>query len=222
VPNGLLRQGRNRDDADIRSIAILSDLDGTLIDSKASVIRAFEWWADLRRLPLSVADRLPHGRTSTAAAAVLAPHLDAATEGAILDDRQRDDTEGVIALPGARTLLQSHTRIAVVTSCPVPLAHARLAAAGLPLPRTLVTPELTRHGKPHPEPYLLGAELLNAAVDECVVLEDAPSGVASGRAAGMTVICVLTTHSQADLFGAAAYIADLTELRDALDALGIN
>lgn len=79
-------------------IAILSDLDGTLIDSKASVIRAFEWWADLRGLPPGVADRIPHGRTSTAAAAVLAPHLDAETEGAILDERQREDTEGVIAL----------------------------------------------------------------------------------------------------------------------------
>lgn len=52
-------------DADIAPVAILSDLDGTLIDSKASVIRAFEWWAGLRALPPGVADRLPHGRTST-------------------------------------------------------------------------------------------------------------------------------------------------------------
>jgi len=85
----------------MREIAILSDLDGTLIDSKASVTRAFGWWAELRGLPSDVVDRIPHGRTSTAAAAMLAPHLDAATEGAILDERQRDDTEGVIAIAGA-------------------------------------------------------------------------------------------------------------------------
>jgi mannitol-1-/sugar-/sorbitol-6-phosphatase len=200
----------------------LSDLDGTLIDSKASVVRAFEWWADLRHLPPGVAERLPHGRTSTAAAAELAPHLDAAVEGAILDERQRVDTEGVVALRGARGLLESHPRLAVVTSCPIPLARARLAAAGLPLPAMLVTPELTKRGKPDPEPYLLGAELLGAAVTECVVLEDAPVGVASGRAAGMIVIGVLTTHNREDLGGATACIADLTELADALDAIGIN
>jgi mannitol-1-/sugar-/sorbitol-6-phosphatase len=200
----------------------LSDLDGTLIDSKASVVRAFEWWADLRHLPPGVAERLPHGRTSTAAAAELAPHLDAAVEGAILDERQRVDTEGVVALRGARGLLESHPRLAVVTSCPIPLARARLAAAGLPLPAMLVTPELTKRGKPDPEPYLLGAELLGAAVTECVVLEDAPAGVASGRAAGMIVIGVLTTHNREDLGGATACIADLTELADALDAIGIN
>jgi sugar-phosphatase len=169
---------------DVARIAILSDLDGTLIDSKSSVIRAFEWWVDLRGLAPGVADRIPHGRTSTAAAAVLAPHLDAVAEGAILDERQRQDTEGVVALPGARTLLTTCARIAVVTSCPVPLASARLLAAELPRPETLVTPELTSRGKPYPDPFLLGAELLGAAADECVVLEDAPSGVASGRAAG--------------------------------------
>jgi sugar-phosphatase len=208
--------------SELARIAILSDLDGTLIDSKASVIRAFEWWADLRRLPRGVADRIPHGLTSTAAAAVLAPHLDAASEGAILDDRQREDTDGVLALPGSRALLTTCPRLAIVTSCPVPLATARLAAADLPSPRTLVTPELTSRGKPHPDPYLLGAGLLDAAIDHCVVLEDAPSGVASGRAAGMQVVAVLTTHAQDDLPGAAAYIADLTELCDALHSLGLG
>ena len=198
---------------------ILSDLDGTLIDSKASVRRAFEWWADLRQLPADVVERVPHGRTSTAAAALLAPHLDAATEGAMLDQRQCDDTRGVVALAGARVLLETHPRLAIVTSCPVPLAHARLAAAGLPRPATLVTPELTKRGKPEPDPYLLGAELLGATPAECVVLEDAPAGIASGRAAGMIVIAVLTTHRRDELPGAAAYLNDLTELSEALTEL---
>ena len=99
--------------------------------------------------------------------------------------------------------------------------RARLTAAELPSPSTLVTPELTERGKPDPQPYLLGAELLGVAADDCVVLEDAPSGVASGRAAGMTVIALLTTHEQRELSGAAAYITDLTELDDALAALGV-
>ena len=205
-----------------QSTAILSDLDGTLIDSKASVMRAFEWWAELRHLPSGTADRVPHGQPSTAAAAMLAPHLDATVEGALLDDRQQDDTEGVVALKGAHDLLANHPRFAVITSCPVRLAHARLLAAGLPLPAILVTPELTERGKPDPEPYLLGARLLGATPDDCVVLEDAPAGIASGRAAGMTVVALLTTHSRDDLPGAAAYISDLTELRAELDALGFT
>jgi mannitol-1-/sugar-/sorbitol-6-phosphatase len=205
-----------------RPIAILSDLDGTLIDSKASVIRAFEWWAELRHLPPGVADRVPHGRTSTAAASVLAPHLDAEAEGAILDERQRVDTEGVVALPGARELLRSDRLLAIVTSCPEPLARTRLKAADLPIPATLVTPERTTRSKPDPEPYLLGAKLLGSPPGECVVLEDAPAGVASGRAAGMTVVALLTTHDRSELDGADAFVADLTELAAALDALDLR
>jgi sugar-phosphatase len=82
-------------------IPILADLDGTLIDSKASVVEAFRWWAELRGLSPEVAKRIPFGRTSTDAAAVLAPHLIAADEGRLLDDRQAEQTQGVVALPGA-------------------------------------------------------------------------------------------------------------------------
>ncbi len=84
---------------------VLSDLDGMLIDSKASVIRAFEWWADLRGLGPGIAPRIPHGRTA-----------------------------GVIALPGARELLERLPRIGIVTSCPLQLAQARLARATSPSP----------------------------------------------------------------------------------------
>jgi mannitol-1-/sugar-/sorbitol-6-phosphatase len=200
-------------------VAILSDLDGTLLDSKASVVAAFRWWAKLRALPADTADRLPHGRTSTDAAAVLAPHLDADEEGALLDRRQAEDTLGVVALPGARELLTTHERLAVVTSCPVLLARARLRAAGLPEPRVLVTPELVRNGKPHPEPYLVAAERLDARCEECIVLEDAPAGVQAGVAAGMRVVALLTTHSRAELSGADAHIATLHDLWPAVERL---
>ena len=203
-------------------VAILSDLDGTLIDSKASVIRAFEWWATLHDLAPGTAARLPHGRTSTDAAAVLAPHLDPVVEGVRLDQRQCDDTKGVVALPGALVLLESTRRLAIVTSCPLPLARARLRAAGLPEPETLVTPECFQRGKPAPEPYLLAAQRLNTRPEACVVLEDAPAGVASGQAAGMAVIALLTTHTRGELPGASVYIRDLSELSIGLYAVGVQ
>ncbi|MCW3047422.1 MAG: phosphatase [Solirubrobacterales bacterium] len=201
------------------AFAILSDLDGTLVDSKASVDAAYRWWAELRGLPADTVDRVPHGRTSADAAALLAPHLDADEEGALLDRRQAEDTVGVVALPGACELLATHEPIAVVTSCRVPLARARLRAAGLPEPTVLITPELVRNGKPHPEPYLMGAERLGARPAECVVLEDAPAGVQAGIAAGMRVVALLTTHSRAELPGAEAYISSPRELGPALAEL---
>jgi sugar-phosphatase len=198
------------------AVAILSDLDGTLLDSKSSVIAAFTWWAALRGLDPSVITRIPFGRTSTDAAAVLATHLDAAVEGAMLDARQAADSSGVTALPGAVELLSLHTRLAVVTSCPRPLAEVRIRAAGLPMPPTLLIPECWTLGKPDPEPYLRGAAALSAELQSCVVLEDAPSGVESGIAAGIRVIAVLTSHQREELPGAAAYIESLLELPTAL------
>ena len=81
---------------------------------------------------------------------------------------------------------------------------------------TLVTPELTTSGKPDPEPYLLAAQLLGVAPEVCVVLEDAPAGIASGLAAGMTVIAVISTHDRDELAGAHAYLTDLRNLASAL------
>lgn len=198
---------------------ILSDLDGTLIDSKASVVAAFRWWAHLRGLANDTADRIPHGRTSTDAASVLAPHLDAVTEGAVLDERQRLDTAGVVALPGAAELLTGALPVAIVTSCPLPLARARLAAARLPDPDLLITPEGYDRGKPDPEPYLVAARRLGAAASCCLVLEDAPSGVQAGRAAGMTVVGVLTTHEREELAEADAIVESVRDLRSILDVL---
>jgi sugar-phosphatase len=203
-------------------IPILADLDGTLIDSKASVVAAFRWWAELRGLSTEVANRIPFGRTSTDAAAVLAPHLNPVDEGRLLDGRQAEDTEGVVALPGAFDLLSTHSVLAIVTSCPKPLARARLEAAHLPLPRFLITPECWLRGKPDPEPYLKGAAALGAPPKDCVVLEDAPSGVESGASAGMRVIAILTSYSVEQLPRASIHIHSLLELPVALGKLGLQ
>jgi sugar-phosphatase len=89
--------------------------------------------------------------------------------------------------------------VAIVTSCTVPLATARLRAAGLAVPAVLVTPERLSRGKPDPEGYLLAARELGAAPADCVVLEDAPAGIEAGRAAGMHVVGITTTHEPKDL-----------------------
>jgi sugar-phosphatase len=190
---------------------VLADLDGTLIDSHASIVRVWRWWAARRDVDPAAIERVMHGRPSGEVIAEVAPHLDAAAESAVVDAREAQDCEGVVALPGAAELLGGWPadRLAIVTSCTVPLMTARLRATGLPAPAVMVTPERVSRGKPDPEGYLLAAAELGAQADECVVLEDAPAGVAAGLAAGMRVVGVLTSHTAEELPGAHEHVADI-------------
>jgi mannitol-1-/sugar-/sorbitol-6-phosphatase len=178
---------------------ILSDLDGVLVDSHASIMRAWRWWGALHGVEAQAIETVQHGRPSSEIIAALVPQLDAVAESRAIDLRQADDTDGVIALPGAHELFAGRNPVAVVTSCTVPLATARLTAAGLPVPDVLVTPERLSRGKPDPEGYLLAARSLGADPAECVVFEDAPAGVEAGRAAGMHVVGITTTHAPDEL-----------------------
>ena len=178
---------------------ILSDLDGVLVDSHASIMRAWRWWGAEHGVAVEAIESVQQGRPSGEVIAALLPDLDAAAESRAIDLRQADDVDGVSVLPGAHELFAGADPVAIVTSCTVPLATARLRAVGLAVPQVLVTPERLSRGKPDPEGYLLAARDLGAAPSDCVVLEDAPAGVEAGRAAGMHVVGITTTHDPAEL-----------------------
>ena len=91
-----------------------------------------------------------------------------------------------------------------MTSATQRLLLARLAAAGLPVPERLISGEMVVHGKPDPEPYRRGAEILGKAAADCLVIEDAPSGVRAGVAAGCPVLGVLGTYGAQELHAAGA------------------
>jgi len=78
----------------------------------------------------------------------------------------------------------------------------------------MVTSNDVKKGKPNPEPYLQGAQILGVAVAECIVIEDAPAGIRAGKAAGARVVALRTTASDAELREAGAdWIVDnCTEL----------
>jgi sugar-phosphatase len=100
-------------------------------------------------------------------------------------------------------------RWAVVTSATRALAEVRLRAAGLPAPKHLVTASDLRRGKPYPDPYLKGSEILQIPPAECLVAEDAPSGVRAGKAAGARLLALRTTSTDEELLSAGAdWIAD--------------
>ena len=192
---------------------VLSDLDGVLVDSHASIDRAWRWWGARHGLPGVTAATVPQGRPSGEVIAALAPAADAGAESRVLDDFQARDTEGVVALAGAADVLDAFgpDRVAIVTSCTAQLAAARLRAAGLTPPPVLVTADRLGRGKPDPEGYLLAARELGADPADCVVLEDAPAGVDAGRAAEMHVVGVLTTHSAEELAAAHERVATVAD-----------
>jgi mannitol-1-/sugar-/sorbitol-6-phosphatase len=194
---------------------VLSDLDGVLVDSGAEVERVWREWAAERGLdPDDVAGE-SHGVPADGVLARVAPHLRTPEE--IERIERRHAATGGRALPGAAELLALE-RVAVVTSCSPLLARARFEASGLPEPRVLITSDRTPRGKPHPDPYLAAAAALGADPADCLVIEDAPAGIAAGRAAGMTVWAVTTTHTADELAGADRVLAGLDEVRHRLSA----
>jgi len=186
--------------------AILSDLDGVLVDSADAVDRAWRRWAGRHAIDPRRLEGLTHGVPSLEVIRQVAPELDAAAESAWVEQAQVDDVGGVRALPGAPELLgpEPPAPVAVVTSCTDALAAARLRAAGLRAPAVLVTAGRVRAGKPDPEGYEAAAAALGADPAACLVVEDAPAGVAAGRAAGAVVVGVTTTYDAAELSGADA------------------
>ena len=190
----------------IRCRGVLFDLDGVLVDSTPAVSRVWASWAREHGFEPDKVVKNAHGRPSIATIRELLPQADHAAEDREVERREIADVEGVIPLPGAMELLQALPlqRWAIVTSCTRPLAGVRIGAAGLPKPKHLVTSSDVRRGKPDPEPYLKGAQLLGVPPSECVVIEDAPAGIHAGKAAGAHVLALRTTASDAELQQAGA------------------
>ena len=114
-----------------------------------------------------------------------------------------------IEIPGARDLLTaletSGANWGVVTSGTRALVDGWLGVLGLAHPRVLVVAEDVELGKPDPRCYLLGCSRLSLEnSSSIVVLEDAPSGIKAGKAAGFKVIALTSTHTLAQLREAGA------------------
>ena len=190
----------------ISCAALLLDLDGVLVDSTPAVARVWTHWALRHGFdPTEVVHRA-HGRPSITTIREYLPNGDHLAENKELERGEIVDLDGIVPLPGALELLTAlpRGRWTIVTSCTRRLAEARLKASGLPLPGAFVTSNDITNGKPAPDPYLKGAEILGFAARDCVVVEDAPAGVRSGKAAGARVIALRTTMTEKELWDAGA------------------
>jgi sugar-phosphatase len=187
--------------------SLLFDLDGVLIDSTPAVERVWRRWALSHGFDPQKVVHMAHGRPSRITIRELLPEAaDIDRENREVERMEIEDLEGVVLLPGARQLLESipSERWTIATSCTRALAEVRLRAAGLKVPKTMITASDVSIGKPDPEPYLKAAERLGFAAADCVVVEDAPAGVLAGKAAGARVIALTTTmiRSQLEAVGA--------------------
>ena len=179
----------------IRCGALLFDMDGVLIDSTPAVTRVWQRWAIEHELDPEEVVARAHGRPSLNTVREYLPRADYEAENREVERREIEDLAGVIPLPGTLDLLAAlpENRWTIVTSATRALAEVRLRAAGLPVPKKLITSNDIRQGKPHPEPYLKAAAALGFPAGECVVVEDVPAGIRSGKAAGAKVIAFTTT-----------------------------
>ncbi|MEY3537425.1 MAG: hypothetical protein RL645_239 [Actinomycetota bacterium] len=183
---------------------LLFDNDGVLVDSHAAAAEAWAQWASefAPKFNWDVPENAGR-RAEDKVREQVAPELFEAANDRINELEQLTAGQ-TVALPGAVELIHSlpDGTWTVCTSANPNLGRARLLAAGLLVPPALVTAADVARGKPHPDPYLVGAQRLGFAPEDCVVFEDAPAGAEAAIAAGVGLVVgvsALALETEADI-----------------------
>jgi len=182
---------------------LLLDCDGVLVDSHNAAAVAWNQWAKRWAPGFDFHRDVEHGRRiPDLVAELVSTPSDVATATADLIQLELDHATDVVAIPGARRLLETSPRgsWAVVTSGGRAIATARMASARLAPAVVLITSEDVERGKPFPDPYVLAAQRLKVSPQRCAVFEDAPAGIEAARAAGVaTIVGVGAMAADADV-----------------------
>jgi sugar-phosphatase len=191
------------DAVSLRVNGLLLDCDGVLVDSHNAAAVAWNQWAKRWAPGFDFHRDVEHGRRiADLVAELVSTPSDVAIATADLIQLELDHATDVVAIAGARRLLETSPRgsWAVVTSGGRAIATARMASAGLAAAVVLVTSEDVERGKPFPDPYLLAAQRLKVSPQRCAVFEDAPAGIEAARAAGVaTIVGVGAMAADADV-----------------------
>lgn len=183
--------------------SILFDLDGVLLDSEGIYT---DFWRDVeRQYPTGIEDFALKIKGTTLPDILNTYYPADQHPGIIAMLRELETTMVYRLFDGVEQMLAelkaAGYSVAIVTSSNHPKMMTifdRLPSFGSYID-ALITDEDVTHCKPHPEPYLRGAERLGVEPSECVVVEDSLNGLRSGRAAGAYVVGIPTTNSEADI-----------------------
>lgn len=176
--------------------ALLFDNDGVLVDSMPGASDAWRQWGNKYHPGFELTAEHHGKRAQDLVLEMVGQDLfDQAND--FINQLEQDLAHLTIPLPGSQQLTTSLKpgTWTVVTSANPNLAKARLAAAGIPIPAEIVTAYDVSRGKPDPEPYLLGAKRLGVEIEDCVVFEDAASGIQAGLEAGAGLLIGVTEHA---------------------------
>jgi sugar-phosphatase len=198
----------------IRTRGLLFDMDGVLVSSIASVQRSWAEWAKARNLDVTEVIASSHGQRALDIIRKLVPPEEVEAEFKRIEDIECEDVEGLEVLEGVKPILESVPQKfwTIVTSATDRLARVRLCQGGIPVPDVFITSEKVLKGKPDPEPYRKGAELLGLDPLDCLVIEDSASGARAGKAAGCKVLATLFSHKYEELEAADYVVNSLSDV----------
>lgn len=198
---------------------LLFDLDGTLVNSLDFVEASWCAWAQRKGLNAAQVRDYLHGKPALSTLRHFMPDAsDAVIEQEFrqLEEYEARNTQGITPVAGAIAFLTQLDALGVpwgiVTSGSRKVACARIKQVGFPAPRVLVTSEDIQQGKPHPEPFLHGAQQLNIPPTHCIAFEDSDAGLRAASAAEHVVIEVLTPQTGAHAIATYATISNYLNL----------
>ena len=203
--------------------AVLFDMDGVIIDSEPLWSDAEKQLLARRNLPYSPSLKTAMmGRDARGAVGYLIEHYSLADSlGELIEERNQLIAElfkeHLKAIPGALDLVRSVIAASIMTglvsSSPKPLvelALEKLGTTGL-FDLTLSGDQVVR-GKPAPDIYITAAEKLGVKPEYCLVIEDAPHGVAAAKDAGMCCLAIGTSVSVVELAMADKVVSGFEEV----------
>lgn len=182
---------------------LLFDNDGVVVDTMPGAMRAWRAWGEHYQSGFELTAKW-HGQKAIEIVRQLVSPSDFENAFDLINQLELKEAEGTKFVTGSKKFLDSLPVGSwnIVTGASLELAIQRLNAAGLAVPKTLVSAEDVKRGKPDPEGYLLGAARIGADIAGCVVFEDAPAGLLAGQRAGAKFLVGLgeqTMDSVADV-----------------------